>query len=58
MQPAPVSPIVAIEDLEKLDIRVGTIAAEGEIPSSKMQETHGGLRRSPALDSGGDTTRA
>jgi len=41
MQPTPVSPIVAIEDLEQLDIRVGTIAAVGEIPSSKKQETHG-----------------
>jgi len=33
--PAPIKPEVAFEDLEKLDIRVGTILAVAEIPESK-----------------------
>jgi len=35
MSPAPIKPEVAFEDLEKLDIRVGTILAVEEIPESK-----------------------
>jgi tRNA-binding protein len=35
MSPAPVKPEVSIEDLEKLDIRVGTIASVADVPNSK-----------------------
>jgi tRNA-binding protein len=35
MNPAPVKPEASIEDLDKLDIRVGTILAVEEIPESK-----------------------
>ena len=35
MNPAPVKPTVSIDDLEKLDIRVGTIVSVTDIPSSK-----------------------
>jgi len=34
MNPAPVKPTATIEDLDKLDIRVGTIRAVDEIPTS------------------------
>jgi tRNA-binding protein len=34
MKPVPVKPAVSTDDLEKLDIRVGTIEAVDEIPSS------------------------
>jgi len=30
--PAPVKPVVTLDDLEKLDIRVGTITAAEEVP--------------------------
>ena len=33
-KPAPSKPTVALADLEKLDIRVGTILAVGEVPKS------------------------
>lgn len=35
MKPAPVKPNVTIEDLEKLDIRVGTIESVDDVPGSK-----------------------
>ncbi|HUT86911.1 MAG TPA: tRNA-binding protein [Candidatus Heimdallarchaeota archaeon] len=35
MKPAPVKPNVVIEDLEKLDIRVGTIESVDDVPGSK-----------------------
>lgn len=35
MKPAPTKPIVSLDDLAKLDIRVGTIESVAEIPSSK-----------------------
>jgi len=35
MKPAPVKPIVTIEDLQKLDIRVGTIEAVDDVEGSK-----------------------
>ena len=35
MKPAPVKPNIAIEDLEKLDIRVGTIESVDDVPGSK-----------------------
>ena len=35
MEPAPVKPNVTIEDLEKLDIRVGTIESVDDVPGSK-----------------------
>lgn len=35
MKPAPVKPDVVIEDLEKLDIRVGTIEKVDDVPGSK-----------------------
>lgn len=35
MIPAPIKPVASIEDLDKLDIRVGTILAVEEIPESK-----------------------
>jgi len=34
MTPAPIKPTVAMADLEKLDIRVGTIEAVDEVPGS------------------------
>ena len=34
MTPAPIKPTVAMADLEKLDIRVGTIEAVEEVPGS------------------------
>ena len=35
IKPAPVKPVVSLDDLEKLDIRVGTITSLSEIPASK-----------------------
>lgn len=35
MIPAPIKPDVSIQDLEKLDIRVGTIVSVEEVPDSK-----------------------
>ena len=35
MDPAPVKPNVTVEDLEKLDIRVGTIGSVDDVPGSK-----------------------
>jgi len=35
MKPAPIKPEVSIDDLEKLDIRVGTIESVAEVPESK-----------------------
>ena len=35
MKPAPIKPPVTIGDLEKLDIRIGTILSVAEIPTSK-----------------------
>jgi len=35
LKPAPVKPNVTIEDLQKLDIRVGTIEAVGDVAGSK-----------------------
>jgi tRNA-binding protein len=35
MKPAPIKPEISIEDLEKLDIRVGTIEAVADVPDSK-----------------------
>ena len=35
MKPAPIKPEVSIGDLEKLDIRVGTIESVTEVPDSK-----------------------
>ncbi len=34
MKPAPVKPAIAITDLEKLDVRVGTIVAVEDVPAS------------------------
>jgi len=34
MQPAPVKPEITINDLEKLDIRIGTIVSVEEVPES------------------------
>ena len=35
MMPAPVKPVVSVGDLEKLDIRVGTIRDVVDVPDSK-----------------------
>ena len=35
MKPSPIKPEVAIDDLEKLDIRVGTIETVTDVPDSK-----------------------
>jgi tRNA-binding protein len=35
MKPSPIKPEVTIDDLEKLDIRTGTIASVEEVPESK-----------------------
>jgi len=35
VKPAPIKPIVSVDDLANLDIRVGTIESVAEIPSSK-----------------------
>lgn len=35
MTPAPIKPVVSIGDLEKLDIRVGTIREVVDVPASK-----------------------
>jgi len=35
MNPAPIKPEASVEDLEKLDVRVGTILAVEEISESK-----------------------
>ena len=35
MKPSPVKPMITIEDLEKLDIRVGTIQSVEDIPKTK-----------------------
>ena len=35
MQPVPIKPEISIEDLEKLDIRVGTIKSVADVPDSK-----------------------
>src|SRR5215510_14305025 len=34
MQPAPIKPAITIEDLNKVDIRVGTIERVAEVPKS------------------------
>jgi tRNA-binding protein len=34
MKPAPVKPEISIDDLEKLDIRIGTIESVAEVPTS------------------------
>mgnify|MGYP001818044723 CR=1 FL=1 len=34
MKPSPVKPAIAIDDLEKLDIRTGTIESVAEVPES------------------------
>jgi len=34
MTPAPIKPIIAIGDLEKIDVRVGTIEAVEDVPGS------------------------
>ena len=34
MQPAPIKPLITIEDLNKVDIRVGTIERVAEVPKS------------------------
>ncbi len=35
MKPAPIKPEISIDDLEKLDVRVGTIKAVADVPDSK-----------------------
>jgi tRNA-binding protein len=35
MKPAPIKPGITIDDLERLDIRVGTITSVTEVPDSK-----------------------
>lgn len=35
MQPAPLKPTIAFEDLDKIDIRVGTIIAVEDVPNSE-----------------------
>jgi len=35
MKPAPIKPEISIDDLEKLDIRVGSIRSVAEVPESK-----------------------
>ena len=35
MKPSPIKPEVSIDDLEKLDIRVGTIETVADVPDSK-----------------------
>lgn len=35
MEPAPIKPNVTIDDVAKLDVRVGTIAAVGEVSGSR-----------------------
>lgn len=35
MIPAPIKPLASIEDLDKLDIRVGTILSAEDVPESK-----------------------
>ena len=35
MKPAPIKPEISIDDLEQLDIRVGTIQSVAEVPESK-----------------------
>ena len=35
MKPAPIKETIAFEDVEKLDIRVGTIVSVGDVPDSK-----------------------
>jgi tRNA-binding protein len=35
MKPAPIKPTIAFEDLERVDIRVGTIVEVTEVPDSK-----------------------
>ena len=34
MKPAPVKPLISIEDLDRVDIRVGTIEAVADVPES------------------------
>jgi tRNA-binding protein len=34
MQPAPIKPLITIDDLKRLDIRVGTIEQVDEVPNS------------------------
>jgi tRNA-binding protein len=34
MEPAPVKPDVSFEDLERLDVRIGTIVSVAEVPAS------------------------
>jgi len=35
MTPAPVKPLIFIDDLEKIDIRVGTILVVEDVPNSE-----------------------
>ena len=35
MSPAPIKPEISIDDLEKLDIRVGTVKSVADVPDSK-----------------------
>jgi len=35
MKPAPIKPEISIDDLEKLDVRAGTIKAVADVPDSK-----------------------
>ena len=35
MTPAPIKPTISYEDLQKIDIRVGTIASVDDVPGSK-----------------------
>jgi len=35
MQPAPIKPTITIDDLKKLDVRVGTIERVDEVPNSE-----------------------
>jgi methionine--tRNA ligase beta chain len=34
-RPAPIKPVVTVADLEKLDVRIGTILSVDDVPSSK-----------------------
>jgi tRNA-binding protein len=50
IKPAPIKPVVSIADLEKIDVRVGTILAVDEVPKSskllKLTVDFGDHRRS------------
>ena len=44
MNPAPVKPLISSSDLDKIDVRVGTILAiEGEAHSEKLVRLRDGL---------------